>query len=63
VTVTAALALVSPLNAVALAVIVVVPGPIAVTSPAASTLATAELLEVQVTPVVTFCTEGRFALP
>jgi hypothetical protein len=51
------------LNAIALAVNVAVPGPMAVTNPEASTLATAGLLEVQVTPVVTFWVEGRFALP
>lgn len=63
VTVRVALELVGPLNAVALAVMVVVPAPKAVAMPAASTVATAGALEVQVTRLVTFWVEGCLALP
>jgi hypothetical protein len=51
------------LNAAAPAVIVVVPADTAVTSPEALTVATAGVLEVQVTVLVMFCVEGRLALP
>jgi hypothetical protein len=54
VTVRVALELTSPLNAIAPAVIDVVPAATAVTSPVALTVATAGVLEVQVTPVVKF---------
>jgi hypothetical protein len=54
---------VGPLNAVALAVMVVVPALTAVTTPEASTVATAGVLEVQVTKLVMFCVEGCFPLP
>jgi len=63
VTVRVALELVGPLNAVALAVIVVVPAPTAVTRPAELTVATAGVVELQITRLVTFCVEGCFALP
>jgi hypothetical protein len=63
VTVRPAVALVGPLNAVAFAVIVVVPAPTAVTIPEELTVATEGLLETQVTPLVTFCVEGCFAFP
>jgi len=62
-TVRVALELTGPLNAVALAVIVVVPAPTAVASPEALTVATEGALEVQVTLLVTSCVEGWFALP
>jgi hypothetical protein len=58
VTVMVALEAVGPLKAVALAVMVVVPAPTAVASPAALTVATAGALEVQVTTLVTFWVEG-----
>jgi len=57
VTVRVALELTGPLNAVALAVIVVVPAPTAVTSPEALTVATEGALEVQFTTLVTSCVE------
>jgi hypothetical protein len=63
VTVRLALELTSPLNAVAPAVIVVVPAATAVTSPVALTVATVGELELQVTVLVMFCVEGRLALP
>jgi hypothetical protein len=63
VTVRFALELTGPLNAVASAVIVVVPTATAVTSPVALTVATVGELEAQVTVLVMFCVEGRFALP
>jgi hypothetical protein len=63
VTVRVALALTPPLNAVAFAVIVVVPAATAVTNPESLMVATAGVLEAQVTPLVTFCVEGRFELP
>jgi hypothetical protein len=63
VTVRVALDVVGPLNAVALAVIVVVPAPTAVATPEALTVATAEVLELQVTRVVMFCVERWFPLP
>jgi hypothetical protein len=62
-TVRVALEEVGPLNAVALAVIVVVPALTAVTTPEALTVATAGVVEVQVTKLVMFCTVGCFALP
>jgi hypothetical protein len=58
-----ALELTGPLNAVELAVIVVVPAATAVTSPVALTVATEEVVEVQVTVLVMSCVEGCFALP
>ena len=54
---------VGPLNAVALAVIVVVPALTAVTIPDASTVATAGVVELQVTKLVMFWVEGCFPLP
>jgi hypothetical protein len=63
VTVTPAVEVTGPLNAVALAVIVVVPALTAVTIPAEFTVATAGVLEVQVNPVVTFCVLRWFPLP
>jgi hypothetical protein len=63
VTVRVAVELTGPLNAVALAVIVVVPAPTAVASPEALTVATAGALEVQVTALVIICVERWFALP
>jgi hypothetical protein len=63
VTVRATSELTGPLNAVAVAVIVVVPALTAVASPEALTVATEGELEVQVTPLVKFCVEARFALP
>ena len=63
VTVMTALEEVGPLNAVALAVIVAVPALTAVTSPEALTVATAGVVEVHVTTLVTFWVEGCFALP
>jgi hypothetical protein len=63
VTVTIAFEVAGPLNAAALAVIVVVPEPAAVTTPDELTLATAGALEVQVTPVVIVCIVGCFPLP
>jgi hypothetical protein len=63
VTVTFALELAGPLNAVAPAMIVVVPVPTAVTIPEALTLATEGFVEVQFTPLVIVCVEGCFALP
>jgi hypothetical protein len=58
VTVRVALELTRPLNAVALAVILVVPAPTAVATPEALTVATEGTLEVQVTPLVIFCVVG-----
>lgn len=46
------------MNAVALAVIVVVPAPTAVATPEALTVATDGVLEVQVTVLVIFCVEA-----
>jgi hypothetical protein len=63
VTVTAAVELTGPLNAVALAVIVVDPAATAVTRPAELTVATDGALEVQVTPDVIACVVAWFALP
>jgi hypothetical protein len=63
VTVMTALEEVGPLNAVALAVIVVVPALTAVAIPEALTVATAGVVELQVTRLVMFCVEGCFALP
>jgi hypothetical protein len=54
---------VGPLNAVALAVMVVVPALTAVTTPEGSTVATAGVVELQVTKLVMFCVEGCFPLP
>jgi hypothetical protein len=54
---------VGPLNAVALAMIVVVPALTAVATPEALTVATAGVVELQVTKLVMFCVEGCFALP
>jgi hypothetical protein len=62
-TVTFALELTGPLNAVPPAVIVVVPAATAVTTPEALTVATEGAVEVQVTPLVMFCVVGCFALP
>jgi hypothetical protein len=45
------------------AVIVVVPGPTAVTTPAELTVATPGMAELQVTEVVMTCVVGLFALP
>ena len=58
VTVIAALELAWPLNAAALAVIVVEPAPTAVTRPVAFTTATDGALELQVTLPLMFCVEG-----
>ena|ERR1700677_3832439 len=58
VTVRVALELVGPLNAAAPAVIVVVPGPTAVTIPESLIVATEGALEVHVTPLVIFRVEG-----
>jgi hypothetical protein len=58
VTVTRVLALTSPLNAVAPALMVVVPAATAVTSPVALTVATVGVLELHVTPPLMFCVEG-----
>jgi hypothetical protein len=63
VTVRVALEEVRPLNAVAVAVTVVVPALTAVTTPEASTVATAGVVELQVTKLVIFCVERCFALP
>jgi hypothetical protein len=63
VTVMVALVESGPLNPVALAVIVVVPAPIAVTTPLELTVATPGMAEVQVTWLVIFCVEGCEALP
>jgi len=63
VTVTPAVEVTGPLNAVAVAVIVVVPALTAVTKPVEFTVATAGAVEVQVNPVVTFCVLGWFPLP
>jgi hypothetical protein len=63
VTVSVALEVVGPLNAAALAVIVVVPAPTAVATPEASTVATAGVVELQVTRLVMFWVEGCFPLP
>lgn len=63
VTVMAALALTGPLNAVAFAVIVVVPAPTAVTNPEELTVATVGTLELQLTPLVKSCVDGWLALP
>lgn len=46
------------MNAVALAVIVVVPAPTAVATPEVLTVATDGVLEVQVTVLVIFCVEA-----
>jgi hypothetical protein len=62
-TVRRALELIGPLNAVALAVIVVVPALTAVATPEALTVATEGRLELQVTALVMFCVDGWFALP
>jgi len=62
-TVTVAVALTGPLYPPALAVMVVLPEPTAVASPAALTVATAGALDVQVTPVVIFWVERWVALP
>jgi hypothetical protein len=51
------------LNAVALAVMVVVPELTAVATPEALMVATEGRLEVQVTRLDMFCVEGCFALP
>jgi hypothetical protein len=58
VTVRTALELTGPLNPVEVAVIVVVPAPTAVTIPEALTVATAGVLDVQLTRLVMFCVEG-----
>jgi hypothetical protein len=63
VTVRRALEVVGPLKAAAVAVIVVVPALIAVATPAELTVATAGVVELQVTTLVMFCVEGCFALP
>ncbi len=52
-----------PLKALASAVMVVVPAVAAVTSPVLLTVATAGLLEVQLTPAVTSPVVGCLALP
>ena len=57
-TVKVAPALVGPLNAAALAVIVAVPAPTAVATPDAFTVATETLFELQLTAVVMFCVEA-----
>jgi hypothetical protein len=57
VTVRLPLELTGPLNAVAPAVIIVVPALTAVATPEALTVATEGMLEVQVTPPVMFCFE------
>jgi hypothetical protein len=57
------LELTGPLNAVASAMIAVVPADTAVTSPVALTVATEGVVELQVTVVVMFCVDGCFALP
>jgi hypothetical protein len=57
-TVMAALELVWPLKASASAIIAVVPAATAVTKPALSTVATAGVVELQVTVLVMFCVEG-----
>src|SRR6185437_2910527 len=57
-----ALELIGPLNAVALAVMTVVPAPTAITSPVDPTVATEGVAEDQVTEFVMFCVEGWFAL-
>jgi hypothetical protein len=58
VTVSITLELASPLNAIAPAVMVVVPAATPVTRPEALTVATVGVLELQVTPVDTFCVDG-----
>jgi hypothetical protein len=63
VTVRSALALLGPLYAVAVAVMVVVPAPRAVATPEGLAVATEGLLEVQVIPLVMVCVEGWLALP
>jgi hypothetical protein len=63
VTVTAALEATGPANPAALAVIVVVPAPTAVAIPVALMVATAVLLDVQVTEPVMFCVDAWPALP
>jgi hypothetical protein len=63
VTTRVALAVTGPLNAEAEAMIVVVPAPTAVATPEESTVATAGVLEVQVTPVVNVCDDLWLALP
>ena len=63
VTVRVALELVGPLNARPPAVMVVVPGPTAVATPEALTVATEGALDAQVTPLVRVCVVGCFALP
>jgi hypothetical protein len=55
--------LTGPVYPVALAVMIVEPALTAVASPEALTVATDGVLEVQVTELVIFCVEGRFALP
>ena len=52
-----------PANPAALAVIVVVPAPTAVAIPVAPMVATAGVLELQVTPSVMFCVDAWPALP
>jgi hypothetical protein len=63
VTVKVALALMGPAYPPALAVIVVEPAPTAVASPAAFTVATEGVVEVQVTLPVMFCVDWCAALP
>ena len=63
VTVTAEDAVTGPVNAVALAVMVVVPGAFAVTNPAALTVATDGVVEDQVTMLVTLFVDKCDALP
>jgi hypothetical protein len=63
VTVMVALEEVGPLNAAALAVIVVVPAPVAVTRPPALIVATEGELELQLTELVMFWVDAWFALP
>src|ERR1700751_2019548 len=63
VTVRVPLELRCPVHPVALAVIVVVPAPTAVATPAALTVATEGTLEVQVTEPVMFCVERFLVLP
>lgn len=62
-TVMTELELTGPLNAVAEAVMVAVPGLTAVTRPEPFTVATAGTVELQVTELVMFCVDGRLALP
>jgi hypothetical protein len=63
VTVKSAVELTGPAKPSALAVTIVEPAPIAVTSPVALTVATAGVVELQVTVLVIFCVEGCIALP